>query len=185
MNIFVLDKDPVVAAQMQCDKHVVKMIVESAQMLSTAHRILDGEFYYDKNANGRKIQRWRHPIPHMEWQLYKAVHMRHPCTLWTMESSANYSWHFKHFIALCEEYTHRYHKKHKCYAMRHMLGAHPDKIPEGPMTPFKLAMGSNPECMSDDPVESYRKFYMTKQARFSMDWSYRGPPDWFLFGEVA
>ena len=75
MNIFVLDKDPVVAAQMQCDKHVVKMIVESAQMLSTAHRILDGEFYYDRNANGRKVQRWRHPIPHMELHLYKAVHL--------------------------------------------------------------------------------------------------------------
>ena len=43
MNIFVLDRNPVIAAQMQCDKHIVKMIVESGQMLSTVHRMLDGK----------------------------------------------------------------------------------------------------------------------------------------------
>ena len=49
MNIFYLDKDPIVAAEMSCDKHVCKMIVESAQMLSTAHRLIDGKEYIDKN----------------------------------------------------------------------------------------------------------------------------------------
>ena len=74
MNIFYLDKHPKVAAQMSCDKHVCKMIVESAQMLSTAHRILDGTEYYDKTKNGRKIKRWKHPNSNLEKILYKASH---------------------------------------------------------------------------------------------------------------
>ena len=69
MNIFHLDNDPIKAAQMMCDKHIVKMIVEYAQLLSTAHRVLDGEEYYDKTANGRKIKRWKHPT--LDNQLYK------------------------------------------------------------------------------------------------------------------
>ena len=59
MNIFALSSDPFESAQMMCDKHVVKMIVETAQLLSTAHRVLDGESYTDKTSNGRNIQRWR------------------------------------------------------------------------------------------------------------------------------
>jgi len=62
MNIFYLDKDPIKAAEMSCDKHVCKMIIESAQMLSTAHRIIDGVEYYGKTSNGRKIKRWTHPV---------------------------------------------------------------------------------------------------------------------------
>ena len=61
MNVFYLHKDPKVAAEMSCDKHVVKMILESAQLLSTAHRVLDGSEYYDKTKYGRKIKRWNHP----------------------------------------------------------------------------------------------------------------------------
>ena len=58
MNIFHLDNDPIKAAQMMCDKHIVKMIVEYAQLMSTAHRVLDGEEYLDKTANNRNIRRW-------------------------------------------------------------------------------------------------------------------------------
>jgi len=66
VNIFYLHKDPVVAAQMSCDKHVVKMILESAQLLCTCHRVQDGTEWYDKTANGRKIKRWKHPNPNLE-----------------------------------------------------------------------------------------------------------------------
>ena len=59
MNLFYLHKEPEVSATLHCDKHVVKMIIEYAQMLSTAHRMLDGEAYYGLSKNGRKIQRWR------------------------------------------------------------------------------------------------------------------------------
>ena len=74
MNIFYLNKDPEIAAQMHCDKHVVKMILESAQMLSTAHRILDG----DDIANSKG--------------LYKMTHKNHPCNIWVRKNNENYEW---------------------------------------------------------------------------------------------
>mgnify|MGYP006271713743 FL=1 len=113
MNIFILDTDPIVAAQWQCDKHVVKMIVESAQMLSTAHRILDGEQTRRPSKSGKTmVKYWVHPNQELEDTLYKAVHVGHPCTIWTMETNANYEWHYQHFKALCIEYRFRYGKTH-------------------------------------------------------------------------
>lgn len=182
MNLFVIDKDPVIAAQQQCDKHVVKMIVESGQMLSTVHRMLDGELTRRPSQSGRtQVQYYVHPDSMLESKLYKAVHMNHPCTVWTRESSANYEWHYQHFVALCDEYTYRYEKIHKTdTVLRNVLSQHPINISKGPLTQFKLAMKSNPECMfEDDPVKSYRLFYQTKQARFSMDWTKRSVPEWF------
>lgn len=183
MNLFVLDKDPVIAAQQQCDKHVVKMIVESAQMLSTVHRMLDGKEIRRPSKSGRtQVKYYVHPNPTLENVLYKAVHFNHPCTVWSRESSSNYDWHYEHFIALCDEYTYRYDKKHRSDTiLRDVLRDHPQNIPHRSMTQFKLAMKSNPECMfEDDPVKSYRMFYQTKQARFSMDWTKRKIPDWFV-----
>lgn len=85
MNIFVLDNDPVLAAQMQCDKHVVKMCLESAQMLSTV-------------AGGP----------------YKPTHAKHPCTVWAGKTLGNFRWLKIHGLALCDEYEYRYGKQHKC-----------------------------------------------------------------------
>lgn len=182
MNLFILDKDPVIAAQQQCDKHVVKMIVESGQMLSTVHRMLDGQLVKRPSKSGRtQVKYYEHKDSTMESVLYKAVHFNHPCTVWSRESSANYEWHYQHFIALCDEYTHRYDKVHKTDTqLRSVLKVLPQNIPHGSLTQFKLAMKSNPECMFEsDPVKSYRLFYQTKQARFSMDWTKRKVPDWF------
>ena len=93
MNVFVLDESPVIAAQSQCDKHVVKMIVESGQMLSTAHRMLDGTADRRPSKSGKRlIQHWSLNDVR-ECVLYKAVHMGHPCTVWTMQSSKTYIWH--------------------------------------------------------------------------------------------
>ena len=94
MNIFYLDRDPQIAAQMMCDKHVVKMILESAQMLSTAHRVLDGDEYADKNG------------------LYKKAHVNHPSSEWVRCSYQQYKWLYDHMVALMEEYTYRYGKHH-------------------------------------------------------------------------
>ena len=181
MNIFVLDTDPVKAAQQQCDKHVVKMIVESAQMLSTAHRILDGDIYTGPSKSGlRTVNKWKHPDSHLDSKLYQAVHTKHPCTIWTMQSACNYEWHYQHFIALCKEYSYRYIKMHETESkLGHVLKQHPKNISNRGLTPFALAMKSNPECMFDDPVKSYRAFYKTKLARFSMKWTCRETPEWF------
>lgn len=184
MNIFVLDQCPIISAQMQCDKHVVKMIVESAQMLSTAHRILDGEKKKRPSKSGKRmVDYYDLGDVDIEAELlyYKAVHHKHPCTIWTMESDTNYRWHHQHFIALCEEYTYRYNKVHATDSkLRSALWALPRNIPKGPLTPFKLAMGTNPECFFyNEPVRSYRAYYKTKQDRFKMLWTKRPIPEWF------
>lgn len=181
MNIFVLSKDPVEAAQLQCDKHVVKMIVESAQMLSTAHRMLDGIPTKEKSKSGKtKVTTWK-LLDGLEYLLYKSVHTNHPCTVWTMQTSANYKWHYDHFVALCNEYTHRYGKVHATDTkLRSVLATIPKNIKQSDLTQFALAMNSNPECMyPNDPVRSYREFYQTKQTRFKMSWTNRNIPAWF------
>jgi hypothetical protein len=181
MNIFVLDSNPVKAAIQQCDKHVVKMVLESAQMLCTAHRLLDGTMQWGKSASGRKMKHWILDDPDKDAAFYKAVHCAHPCTLWTMESIENYEWHHAHFNALCEEYTRRYGKVHMCETkLLELLIDPPANIPQIPQTRFKLAMGAAPQCMHpEDPVRSYREFYQTKQERFSMTWTKREVPTWF------
>lgn len=182
INIFILDNCPIQSAREQCDKHVVKMIVESAQMLSTAHRMLDGELSRRLSKSGKtNVKYWTLPDSR-EHLLYKAVHVGHPCTIWSMESEENYNWHYIHFVALCDEYQYRYGKVHKTDALlRDALKQVPTNIPRIPRTQFKLAMGSNPECMHpNDPVRSYREFYKTKQERFKMVWTNRNTPEWFL-----
>lgn len=169
MNIFGIEyddkrgfkfPDAIDSARSQCDKHVVKMPLESAQMLCTAHRILDGD----------------------NDDLYKIAHPKHPSTLWTMESKANYQWHYRHWLELCKEYTYRYGKVHKSWEkFGTRLALVPKNIPDGNLTPFKLAFKTHPECIVEgDPVQSYRNFYMTKQSRFDMKWTKRRIPNWFL-----
>lgn len=166
MNIFRLDDCPTRSAQLQCDKHVVKMIVESAQMLSTAHRLIDG----------RKIGKlWVHP--HLDDVLYKASHVNHPCNIWVREGVENYHWLSKHFEALCKEYTHRYGKIHATWRrLGGPLFSTPSKLPQG-STPFRMAVGEHP--WKGSIVETYRSFYCTKQERMSMVWSKREIPEWF------
>ena len=162
MNIFVLDTDPVIAAQLQCDKHVVKMILETAQLLCTAHRVLD------------KV---------VSDVMYKKTHENHPCAIWVRESTENYEWTYQHFLALCDEYTFRYKKTHLTdKKMRELLKTPPINTPIKPMTKFKLAMGTNPECIGPDPVLSYKKYYTTKLDKFDMRWTARPVPAWMQYG---
>ena len=193
MNIFVLDKNPITAAQLQCDKHVVKMVTESAQMLSTAHRLLDGAPIRKPSKSGKTMRTYYclyegQDDLEMETILMANVHEKHPCTLWTMQSSGNYYWHWTHLKALCEEYTYRYSKIHKVDTLNQLIGTSllgalsnlPRNIPYGEMTPFALAMKDQPQCIHpEDPVRSYKEFYQTKQQRFKMVWTKRNIPEWF------
>ena len=112
MNIFLLHENPTICAEMHCDKHVVKMVIEYAQLMSTAHRVLDGDLYEDRTAAGRRIKRWLHPNTQMENTLYKASHINHPDGIWTRNSDANYRYLYNLWTRLCEEYTHRYGREH-------------------------------------------------------------------------
>lgn len=166
------------------------MIVESAQMLCTAHRLLDGTIEETKKmvagsspVRWRKGKHWRLLNPDKDAIFYKAVHMHHPCTLWTMETIQNYEWHHQHFEALCNEYTLRYKKIHATETLLLEELIDPPKNIKNleSMTQFRLAMKANPECMHpDDPVRSYQEFYQTKQGRFKMTWTNRIKPSWFI-----
>lgn len=179
MNIFILDEDPKIAATMQCNKHIPKMILESAQMLSTAHRLLDGKVETVLSKAGRRTKQYVLP-DERENVLYKATHVNHPCNVWVRESSNNYRWLYAHFIALCDEYTYRYGKVHASYTkLKGAIWTVPNNILLGPLTPFRLAMPD--EYKSTDIVESYRQYYMSKQDRFKMLWSVRETPNWFCY----
>lgn len=183
MNIFFLSNDPVEAAQLQCNKHVLKMPTESAQMLSTVHRVCDGYAATRITEKGRKLTYYHHP--ELDDVLYKTVHVNHPSTIWTRATRANYLWHYQHFVALCDEFEFRYGKPHGSFLkLNEILKNPPKNIPDSPLTTFALAMKSNPECQfPEDPVKSYRLFYQTKQHRFKMIWKKRDAPQWFKYVE--
>jgi len=185
MNIFFSDKDPVVAARMSCDKHVCKMIIESAQMLSTAHRILDGEEYTDKTKNGRKIKRWRLKNSNEEAVIYKASHIKHPSTVWVMQSAYNYRWLYLHMLELNEEFKKRYNHTQDHMTIRKLkdiLNHPPKNIPLG-------QIGTDPtpampdECkIPGDVVGSYRKYYIMKKKEFATWKAPAKTPQWFKEG---
>ena len=141
MNLFYLDTKPTTCAKLHCDKHVVKMIIEYAQLMSTAHRMLDGVEYMDKTKNGRNIRRWRLDGAYKEAMIYKASHINHPTAIWTRQSKGNYEYLYRLFCALCDEYTHRYGKVHKTdELLRDILVDTPDNLPDGRFTAPPPAM---------------------------------------------
>lgn len=155
MNIFVLDRIPAKCAKYHFDKHVVKMITEHAQMLSTAVR-----------STGIDAG-------------YKETHVNHPCTKWTRESIDNYFWLLRLTSALHEEWQYRYNhpetKIHKAYQV--VLELPKPKLPEKGLTPFALAMPN--EYKTDDPVQSYRNYYMSPDKAHIVSWKKREKPEWF------
>jgi len=172
MNIFVLDTDAATSARMMCDKHVVKMIVESCQLLSTAHHVLDG----DELSVVSKKRKYKSYICTKK-NICKATMINHPCTIWTRETRANYLWLWRHAYALCKEYTRRYGKTHKMESMlMSELYDPPANIVKGKLTPFVQAM---PEQYYDsNAVVAYRKYYINEKSRFAV-WNYSEEPEWW------
>ena len=179
MNIFYLDENPRLAAIYQCDKHVVKMVTETAQLLSTAHRVLDGTEHFEKTANGRKIRRWKLGDDR-DYVLYKASHVNHPSNQWIREGALNYRWLYNHFVALSTEYNHRYGRTHASWNKLGSILFNSPKNSELTSTPIKLATG---DLDLGDPVATYRQYYRNKQERFKMVWTNRNEPEWF-YGEA-
>jgi len=113
MNIFYLDNAPKLCAEMHVDKHCVKMILEYAQLLSTAHRVIDGTLVDGYSKTGRKQKRYV-LSDSRDTTLYSATHINHPSAIWVRQSEQNYRWLFTLFCELLDEYTHRYGKLHAC-----------------------------------------------------------------------
>ena len=152
MNIFVLDENPDIAATMMCDKHIVKMILETAQMMCTV------------------VASYGHATP------YRPTHAQHPCTIWAGESRANWNWLIDHGMALCEEYTKRYGKIHKSQKVIEWCAMKYIKLPDLPQTPFAQAMP--PQYRNECAVKAYRSYYMGEKAAFAT-WKTESP-DWWM-----
>ena len=184
MNIFYLDHNPVEAARSHLDKHVVKMILEYAQLLSTAHRVLDGVLTVGLSKSGRK--RKQYVLNDQRDQvLYSATHINHPSAVWVRQNKANYDFLYALFVSTCDEYTYRYGKTHLTDSkLREALHEFPKNI----YSDDKLHVWHGPtpampdECkITGDHLASYRKYYIDKKADMAM-WTNREPPEWFING---
>jgi transposase len=158
MNIFYLHSNAYKAAEMHCDKHVVKMILETAQLLSTAHRELDGDANVDPD-------------------LYRKTHKNHPSAKWVRQSNNNYMWAWCLMDGLCKEYTRRYSKTHATETkLLSKLYELPRNIEIGYMT-------TPPQCMPEEyktanTVEAYRNYYKGAKKDFAV-WKHGNYPEWW------
>ena len=165
MNIFVLSQNPKDAAQMHCDKHVVKMVTELSQQLASAvlrHGAKDNEMPLTKSGTPAK-----------------GGYKHHPCTIWCGDTRANFIWAAEHAIYLAEEYTYRYNKIHFCESGIWMMRRMHELIPDGEITKFALAM---PEKFhSPSAVEAYRNYYYwDKRLNIKCEWKKKRPaPEWW------
>ena len=183
MNIFVLDESPVVSARYLHNDHVVKMILESTQMLCSAHRVIDGQqevvyHNYGKLSKSRRVSRWRLPDDR-EDRLYKATHTNHPCNIWVRENTSNYQWLLTHTVSLIREYKLRYGKVHKSSSLLPLLSTPPRGLPTGNLSSFPLAMPE--KYRTDNPVESYRRYYVGEKLYprgRKASWKNRSTPFW-------
>lgn len=171
MNIFALDGGPARAARYHCDRHVVKMVLETAQLLSTA-------LWLTCPAEAARLR--------SSGLIYLPTHSRHPCSLWLLESAANVRWLGRLGLALADEYEFRY--PGKAHASRRVIEAclalfleasssqHCAISAARRRTPFVQVMPG--EYIQRDPVEGYRAYYRGAKAHLAR-WTRRCPPVWF------
>ena len=183
MNLFFIDKYLEKNANSLCDKHVVKMILETAQLLYSAWHT-------------------RSTVPASNLKPYRLTHKNHPMAIWVRECEANYTYTCYYGLLLCAEYTQRYNKYHKTEAhIRQLLQWGFPPLQNSIEPPKKQAVISYaykdichgidriPLCMDEQyyvrdqeghllGTESYRNYYKSKQDKFSMQWKLN-KPTWF------
>jgi len=163
MNLFVLDRDPLISAKMNCDKHVNKIILEAVQMMSLAH-ITNNRLY--ANINGAQVELWN-----------AKTHKNNHVSLWVRETTSNYEWTAKHGLALCDEYNDRYGKIHNCQPLMNWLATNQPPLNIGGLTPFRQAVAD--DCYHQDPVVAYHLYYVRYKSRFAK-WRTGKVPNWYI-----
>ena len=159
MNIFFLDYDVKKCAQYHVDKHVVKMILETAQLLCGVHHVTAHDTAHD--------------TAHVP---YKLSHKNHPCSIWSRKSLSNYLYLCELGLELCNEYTYRYGKRHKSQDVIEWCLVNKPNIPDIGFTEPAKAMPD--EYKVGDVVQSYRNYYMGAKSGFAT-WKNRQKPFWF------
>ena len=157
MNIFFLDENPTLSAQYHVDKHVVKMILETAQLLCSVHHV---------------TEQVTEQVP------YKLSHKNHPCAVWARQSLSNYLYLCALGLELGKEYTHRYGKRHKSIDVINWCIINKPNIPDIGFTTPAMAMPD--EFKVDSVVESYRNYYMGAKISLA-SWKNREKPKWFNY----
>jgi hypothetical protein len=166
MNIFTTNICPIISARNLDDKRLIKMVLESAQLLSSAI-FLNRDIIYD--------------------DIYKPTHLKHPCTIWTALNRANWNWLFFHFQALCQEYTYRFNKKHKTASLLVTLAQYTEcLIKTDVITPF-------PNCTKSQTLQvdftsisnvhdAYQQYLVAKwlNDKSKPHWTNSSPPSWFI-----
>ena len=163
MNIFFLHRLPEKSAEMLCDKHIPKMLLETCQMLSTA---------YQRNLGEKPI-------------LYKPAYPNHPMTRWVGDSQPHFEWAFDHAVALSQQFKKRFGKTHKSNRIVKTIAC--DLLPEineSVMFPDN-GFEDPPQCMPleykcDNYVQAYRNYYMGEKRYFAKWEKGVAKPDWWL-----
>ena len=185
MNLFYIDKDPQKCAEWSVDSHCVKMILEAAQLLSTAHRILDGKPIIEERtlASGKVRNHTNYEFPSVNDKrntlLYKATHINHPCAIWVRTNQNNYAWAWQYLKEHCDEYTHRYGKIHKVEreGLLSKLWYAPKNINKSDsFTPPPNAMDAK-YIISDDTTDNYKNYYVVGKEHLHK-WTKRTMPKW-------
>lgn len=171
MNIFALNRNPRVASKQHFQKHVIKMILESAQMLSTVFWLQDPE---------------RAEILNNEGFIYKRVHTKHPCTIWANQCLENFSWLAELAMDLSKEHNLRFMPKNVHKSLKIVEYAYYNPPPTlsalGAMTPFALAMPD--DCKIGNPIFSYRTYYTSPYKQHLVDWGKGSEPLWWDNHEI-
>ena len=180
MNIFVLHENAFTSANMMCDKHIPKMVVETAQMMASALR--------RHGATDEQMPLTKSGTP------YKGGYAHHPCTVWAGDSVGNFQWLAWHGEALLDEYYNRFGKVHTCHNAIYHMSAMSSMLPDGDKTPFALAMPDEYRPVDNNwqdlyhaegqvAVNAYRRYYHSKQFA---KWEKGTPaPDWWRGVEVT
>lgn len=181
MNLFYLDHDLDKCAEYHVDRHVGKMILEAAQLLTTALWVdkyigfVPRKLTSEETGVLNEVKRNEPSIDDRVFTRYLATHYSHPSAIWVRSSLENFYWTVNYANALNDEGMYRGYKYHaSCAEVNRM--PEPTRLPQLGFTKPALAMPD--ELKSDDVVASYRKFYMLDKGPFA-SWKRRGKPDWW------
>lgn len=189
MNIFFTNAHPKQCAMDHVDRHVVKMTLEYAQILSSAHRFYRGSVGVLRHPSKNILmEEYPYVLPEEqsshETSMYLMAHINHPCTIWARSNYLNYQWLYWLYVELCQEYYYRYGQYHN--PPKHIANARlidvlydsPDGIPNTEdMTP-------PPQCMPDEfkaasPITAYRQYIKYGKKASLHSWKHRDPPQWW------
>ncbi len=177
MNIFYLSHDPIESARWHCDKHVLKMPIESLQLMFSVHWKVAGV----RKTSEKEIlgERWREVFPGLPRETpYGIGYQNHGCAKWALSSADNYRWLSRLAQELLLEYERRWSgREHVCKPLARWAAENVPDLPEIGLTSPYLAMPNS--MKSEDPIGSYQRYYHYKTVYMRVTWKGRSTPPWW------